>query len=565
MVTPRRIRIVEHIFNRSRMIKHNSQRCLFSLRSSRLLFALLLIAAFVIWYFIYFGHRRGKNIHSHHYSSNIFYNKYNLVEKAETSLLNAEKLVHLDLKGAPPKITYYKKLFPLLKTLGATGILIEYEDMFPYTGKLKNISALNSYTLDNIKTINALAMKSDLAVIPLVQTFGHLEFLLKLNEFSHLREVPKYPQVICPTHSETLELIVNMLDQVIVAHPQIKLIHIGADEVYHIGECQRCFDKLSELNWSKSELFLKHILAVTKEIKNKYKYLRILMWDDEFRSMTIEQLQKSRIAEYIEPVVWKYTKEVFEDLGPSLWDTYKLIFPKIWIASAFKGATGSNQYLTNAAYHVQNHKSWLSLVGEYDTNINFQGIFLTGWQRYDHFAVLCELFAVAVPSLAMCLTTLNGYNKSPLSQPQQVADLLNCEEPYGLIGPDFGTPNCNYPGSDVLEAILRFQQLKQEFEVILRNSVINGWITDYNVRYSFSNPQLVISALMHLEHINTEFQEIDEEIRSAMMEVYDNYTVNEWRETYVEPLEKMILHLLTAKKKLLSKNSWPQRPFVQEN
>lgn len=507
-------------------------------------------------------HGNRKRMHFKHGSNyKLLDNKYRKIR----NFIDAEKIVHLDLKGAPPKISYYEKLFPLLEALGATGILIEYEDMFPYAGKLENISALNSYTIDEIKTINRLAMKSNLAVIPLVQTFGHLEYVLKLNDFSHLREVPEYPQVICPTHSETLDLIVEMLDQVIMAHPQIKLIHIGADEVYYLGQCQRCCDSLFKFKWSKNDLFLDHITSVAKRIKTKYKYLRILMWDDEFRAMSTKTLKQSHIADFIEPIVWKYTKDVYESLGPGLWNTYRTVFPKIWIASAFKGATGSNQYLTNTGYHVENHKSWLDLVEEYGTSVDFQGIFLTGWQRYDHFAVLCELFPVAIPTLAMCLITLHGYNISPLTPPQQLANLLGCEHPYGLMGTAFGTPKCRYPGADILEAVLHFEQLKNDFEAILRDPRVNGWLTEYNIEHNYSSHQHVIAVLMQLDHIKKEFHEIDEEIKEAMSEVYDNYTVSEWRETYVEPLEKQILHLSDAKEKLLAKRTWPRRPLIGKN
>jgi hexosaminidase len=106
------------------------------------------------------------------------------------------KIVHLDLKGAPPKPAYFEEIFPLLAKLGATGILMEYEDMFPYAGlSLENTPAHNAYTPAAVTQINQLAKENHLEIIPLIQTFGHLEFLLKLPEHLHLREVPDQPQV----------------------------------------------------------------------------------------------------------------------------------------------------------------------------------------------------------------------------------------------------------------------------------------------------------------------------------------------------------------------------------
>jgi hypothetical protein len=86
----------------------------------------------------------------------------------------SHRLVHLDLKGAPPLISYLLELFPLLKKLGATGILLEYEDTFPYTGELQVISAGNAYNRNDIVKLNAAAEANGLEIIPLVQTFGHL-------------------------------------------------------------------------------------------------------------------------------------------------------------------------------------------------------------------------------------------------------------------------------------------------------------------------------------------------------------------------------------------------------
>lgn len=48
----------------------------------------------------------------------------------------------------------------------------------------------------------------------------------------------------------------------------------------------------------------------------------------------------------------------------------------------------------------------MRLVATQSNKINFKGIFITGWQRYDHFAVLCELLPVGLPSLAVNLAFL---------------------------------------------------------------------------------------------------------------------------------------------------------------
>jgi hexosaminidase len=87
-------------------------------------------------------------------------------------------------------------MLKFIKTLGATGVLIEWEDTFPYEGSLEIIRSGTAYTKDEVRLILKAANDEHLDIIPLVQTFGHFEWLLKHETFSKHRQLPEYPQVM---------------------------------------------------------------------------------------------------------------------------------------------------------------------------------------------------------------------------------------------------------------------------------------------------------------------------------------------------------------------------------
>lgn len=124
------------------------------------------------------------------------------------------RLVHIDFKGAPPRLPYLQKLFPLIRRFGGTGLLLEWEDMFPWTGPLASLAAGNAYTRTDVRDILAAATANRLDVMPLIQTFGHVEFALKLPEFAQLREVQESPQALCPSNNASVKFVEQMIDQV---------------------------------------------------------------------------------------------------------------------------------------------------------------------------------------------------------------------------------------------------------------------------------------------------------------------------------------------------------------
>lgn len=131
----------------------------------------------------------------------------NIVINDDASLKDLDRIVHIDLKGAPPKIDYFERFIPMLKEYGAHGVLLEYEDTFPFEGQLAEARHGNAYSIQDVNRIKELCKKHGLYIMPLVQTYGHLEWVLKLQKFAHLREAQEFPQVITPCLEESYTLI----------------------------------------------------------------------------------------------------------------------------------------------------------------------------------------------------------------------------------------------------------------------------------------------------------------------------------------------------------------------
>ena len=200
------------------------------------------------------------------------------------------------MKGAPPRLSYLISLFPILSKAGATDLLLEYEDMFPFWGPLANISARNAYTIQDIASLLHAAKENNMSVIPLVQTFGHMEWILKLERFKHLREEPHYPGSVCPSREGTMDLLRLVLTQVMEVHTGSSHLHIGCDEVFQLGSCSQCVQRINKVNtqpgsayYNTRMLFLDHVKAVASFVNRKGK--TPIMWDDMLRNMPRSEIK----------------------------------------------------------------------------------------------------------------------------------------------------------------------------------------------------------------------------------------------------------------------------------
>lgn len=461
----------------------------------------------------------------------------------------------------------------MLKTLGATGLILEYEDMFPYSGQLAFMRAKNSYSETDIHEILMAALTLNLNVIPLIQTFGHLEFALKLNEVKSLRESPDSPQSICPSSNDSKKFIDEMLTQVINVHTlrdhesEFTHIHIGCDEVYQLGQCSKCRNRIRD------ELFLDHVYNVASMVKSKKSDLNVIIWDDHLRHMPMITLKNSAIGRIVQPMIWVYAEDIYRFIQSNTWEKYSLVFNTSWVAGAFKGAFGERLLLPQGRRHLENTLKWLAIIQSEGTRFTngIQGIALTGWSRYDHFAVLCELFLTGIPSLALSLhTAANGYfDVDSTSNP--IIPALTCPDAPSdrFLWLDLQKDSnlgsfsrCIFPGSSVFRHITRLAFAIDETRQFIDSiKYSRGWLTDYNVRHNFTSNTRIAELLEDKPRLEAILINSAKTLSEHINDFYDEYTIGEFIEQNIYPYVKELNDLEAKAQQLIKLSTFPVRPL----
>ncbi|XP_029933415.1 hexosaminidase D [Myripristis murdjan] len=450
------------------------------------------------------------------------------------------KLVHLDLKGAPPRPEYLHKLIELFSGLGADGLLVEYEDMFPYEGELKVLQATAhpAYSREEVLSIQDVAKSRGLEVIPLVQTFGHMEFVLKHRALWGLREVAHCLGTLNPHKEEGVKLVIEMLRQVVELHPDLHTLHIGADEVYLLGEGEESKLWLASPGRTVEQLFLSHVAKVAKAVKEAWPHLNVIMWDDMLRGMSHDTLKASGLAELVQPMLWDYSPALDVDKTVSLLGKYhRAGLSELWAASSFKGSTCVHSSVTSTHRHVENHLQWLKVAASAPAGVKLQGIALTGWQRYDHLSVLCELMPLAVPSLAACLQTLIQGQFSAEAQSKVMESLgISSVEVEAMERASSG--ETVFAGRRLAERVVDLTLLlnSEDMRDFENNMFVRGWFTPYHRQRKMVNPLITMQIQSHATTLLAVLQEKEEAVREEMARLYPDATVQEWIEQHVGPV-----------------------------
>lgn len=296
--------------------------------------------------------------------------------------------IHLDLKGAPLPIDILLAEIQRMAIWGINLLLIEYEDTFPYAFD-PAIRAATAYTPDDIGRIVRTCKSLNVEIVPLVQTFGHMEFVLKHPRYRHLAQTAGSFSSVDPTLPASRELILHMVDELLAAHPDSRWLHLGGDEVWDLGEGERSNARAAEIG--KDGLYLEHMNPIIDHVLARG--VRPILWDDMMRKWPLQSLVQ--LAPRVDLMVWSYGANPFAWITQEVLDKFEDAGLHLWAGAAFKGADGITADLPNDRIRMSNLETWAG----YASSNNWEGMVATGWSRYSGTTTYCELWQAA----PMCL------------------------------------------------------------------------------------------------------------------------------------------------------------------
>ena len=159
------------------------------------------------------------------------------------------RAVHYDTKHHQDKASYVKSFIKDLSRYKVNMLVWEWEDKFAYPSH-PEIGAPGAFTMKEMQEFTRYANQYHIQIVPLVQGLGHVSFILKWPQYKHLREIESSNWEFCPLNDGSYDLLFDLWKDAIEATPGSQYFHIGSDETYELGSCDKCRPKSEEIGRS---------------------------------------------------------------------------------------------------------------------------------------------------------------------------------------------------------------------------------------------------------------------------------------------------------------------------
>ncbi len=173
---------------------------------------------------------------------------------------------HIDMNNARFTTGYLHDWLGRLAAMGYDTIVWELEDAVRWD-TCPQCATDDAWSKDEFRALLQRCRDLSLTPVPLLQTLGHCEYVLKHADYAHLAEVPGRIDQYCPRHERLAPFLHRWIEEYLELFGPVSVFHIGADEAWTLGTCDKC--KAYAQRHSHARLFTEHVEAVAQPLRER--------------------------------------------------------------------------------------------------------------------------------------------------------------------------------------------------------------------------------------------------------------------------------------------------------
>lgn len=270
---------------------------------------------------------------------------------------------HLDLRIQVMKMPALKQFAKKLSDNGINTLVMEWEATYPFKNH-PMIANRFAYTREEVVDFVNYCKSINIDVIPLQQSFGHVEYILRNYRYKNQREDQKDYSQVDPLQEDLNRALFKDLYTDLISTHSSKYIHIGGDETYLLGHSEKSKKKAQELG--KGRLYGDYIKLLCDLVVSLGK--TPVLWADIAIKYpdALKYLPKQTIF-----IDWNYgwDTNMFGDHSKLLESGFE-----IWGSPSIRSHP-DNYFLTQWEKHFKNIKDFIPTA----RNFGYKGMVITSW------------------------------------------------------------------------------------------------------------------------------------------------------------------------------------------
>ncbi|HNQ35629.1 MAG TPA: family 20 glycosylhydrolase [bacterium] len=176
-----------------------------------------------------------------------------------------------DLKRAMWREAYFDRMAEILAGWGFNQVLYEFEDKLRFR-KHPCLAHPDAWSPEATAALVRRLEGRGLEVVPLFQSLGHAESVLRLPEYAHLRQSPEHLNLYDPVSEAARDFLKEIFAETIEVFQPRRFFHVGGDETRNLGAAGRAAGR------EPGGLYLGHLRPLWEYLLGRG--LRPVVWAD---------------------------------------------------------------------------------------------------------------------------------------------------------------------------------------------------------------------------------------------------------------------------------------------